>query len=237
MRIVVNALVSAIPPIANVLLVVMIIWLIFAIMGVQFFAGKFYHCVDVESGDRIPRALVPNRIVCENDTSRAWANYVINFDNVGNAYLALLQIATFEGWTMIMQFAIDSPDEIGQQPFPENSINYYVYFVVFIVICSFFLLNLFVGVIIDGFNALKKEYEGSALQMFMTDYQKQYYKTIKKLSTKKPKKTVRRPTNKVAAVLYDIASSSRFEAALAIVILCNVVFIATTHYNQSFVFT
>ena len=41
-QVVVNALVQAIPSIFNVLLVCIIFWLIFAIMGVQLFAGKFY---------------------------------------------------------------------------------------------------------------------------------------------------------------------------------------------------
>jgi hypothetical protein len=40
--VVVNALVQAIPSIFNVLLVCLIFWLIFAIMGVQLFAGKYY---------------------------------------------------------------------------------------------------------------------------------------------------------------------------------------------------
>jgi voltage-gated sodium channel type II alpha len=42
MRIVVNALVQAIPSIFNVLLVCLIFWLIFAIMGVQLFNGKYH---------------------------------------------------------------------------------------------------------------------------------------------------------------------------------------------------
>lgn len=37
-----NALVQAIPSIFNVLLVCLIFWLIFAIMGVQLFAGKYH---------------------------------------------------------------------------------------------------------------------------------------------------------------------------------------------------
>ena len=37
-----NALVQAIPSIFNVLLVCLIFWLIFAIMGVQLFAGKYF---------------------------------------------------------------------------------------------------------------------------------------------------------------------------------------------------
>lgn len=45
-QIVVNALMYAIPSIFNVLLVCLVFWLIFSIMGVQFFGGKFFKCVD-----------------------------------------------------------------------------------------------------------------------------------------------------------------------------------------------
>jgi len=38
----------AIPSIFNVLLVCLLFWLVFSIMGVQFFKGKFYKCVDME---------------------------------------------------------------------------------------------------------------------------------------------------------------------------------------------
>jgi len=46
---VVNALIQAVPSISNVLLVILIFWLIFAIMGVNFFSGKFYKCVDAKN--------------------------------------------------------------------------------------------------------------------------------------------------------------------------------------------
>lgn len=75
MKIVVNALITAVPGIINVLLVVMIIWLIFAIMGVQFFAGKFYMCVDVASGARLPKSLVPNKTACQSQPN-VWQWFV-----------------------------------------------------------------------------------------------------------------------------------------------------------------
>jgi hypothetical protein len=53
MRIVVNALMYAIPSIFNVLLVCLVFWLIFSIMGVQFFRGKFYKCLD-QFGEMLP---------------------------------------------------------------------------------------------------------------------------------------------------------------------------------------
>ena len=53
MKVVVNALVGAIPSIGNVLLVCLIFWLIFSIMGVTLFAGKFRKCIDTFTGEKI----------------------------------------------------------------------------------------------------------------------------------------------------------------------------------------
>ena len=39
----------------------------------------------------------------------------------------------------------------------ESYLGAYIYFVIFIVLGSFFVLNLFVGVIIDNFNSLKRK--------------------------------------------------------------------------------
>ena len=44
MKVVVNALIHCIPAIGNVIMVCLLFWLVFGIMGVQFFAGKFYFC-------------------------------------------------------------------------------------------------------------------------------------------------------------------------------------------------
>ena len=35
------------------------------ILGVNFFAGRFYKCIDVETGDRFSHEVIPNRTVCE----------------------------------------------------------------------------------------------------------------------------------------------------------------------------
>jgi hypothetical protein len=96
MRIVVNALMYAIPSIFNVLLVCLVFWLIFSIMGVQFFGGKFYKCID-EEGEVLPISVVNDRWQCMN-LNYTWVNSKITFDHVGMGYLALFQVATFEGW-------------------------------------------------------------------------------------------------------------------------------------------
>lgn len=37
-----------------------------------------------------------------------WANGPVNFDNVIEAYLSLLQVATFKGWIRLIEDAVDS---------------------------------------------------------------------------------------------------------------------------------
>jgi hypothetical protein len=51
--VVVNALMHAIPSILNVIFVCLVFWLVFAIMGVELFAGKFYECLD-DDGEPLP---------------------------------------------------------------------------------------------------------------------------------------------------------------------------------------
>ncbi len=94
-QVVVNALVGAIPAICNVLVVCLVFWLIFSIMGVQLFAGKFYKCVYINTHDRVNIAEnVTNKIDCLNK-NLTWENSRINFDNVLNGYLALFQVVSY----------------------------------------------------------------------------------------------------------------------------------------------
>ena len=82
----------AIPNIFNVLLVCLVFWLIFSIVGVQIFRGKFYRCIDGE-GERLPHTIVANRTQCA-DKGYRWKNTDVNFDNVVQGYLALLQVVS-----------------------------------------------------------------------------------------------------------------------------------------------
>ena len=110
-RVVVNSLIGAIPAILNVLLVCLVFWLIFSIMGVQLFAGRFYKCV-YPNHTRIPYEIISNKIECLTK-NYTWLNSRINFDNVLNSYLALFQVATFKGWTDIMADASDISQEVS----------------------------------------------------------------------------------------------------------------------------
>jgi hypothetical protein len=151
---VINALGKSIPAILDVLVVCCVFWLIFSIMGVTLFKGKFFKCVDSVTGSTVETVL--NKTECLSLNSTMWYNKKINFDNVAIGYLALLQLATFEGWRELIDAGVDSVD-VDMQPKREANIWANLFFVAFIIFGSFFTLNLFVGVIIDNFNVLKKK--------------------------------------------------------------------------------
>ena len=88
----VNSLFQAIPNIGNVLLVCVMFWLIFSIMGVQFFGGLFYKCVD-SGGTILSATTVPDRNACIA-LNYQWMNSNANFDNALNGFLALLEVVS-----------------------------------------------------------------------------------------------------------------------------------------------
>ncbi|NXW73788.1 SCN5A protein, partial [Hirundo rustica] len=232
MRVVVNALLGAIPSIMNVLLVCLIFWLIFSIMGVNLFAGKFGKCINM-TDENAMISNIDNKTDCEmyNSTGKIfWVNVKVNFDNVGSGYLALLQVATFKGWMDIMYAAVDSREK-DDQPVMESNLYMYLYFVVFIIFGSFFTLNLFVGVIIDNFNQQKKKISGQ--DIFMTEEQKKYYNAMKKLGSKKPQKPIPRPLNRYQGFLFDILTSQMFDVAIMGLICLNMITMMVETYEQS----
>ncbi|XP_076608525.1 sodium channel protein type 4 subunit alpha B [Chaetodon auriga] len=235
MRVVVNALVGAIPSIFNVLLVCLIFWLIFSIMGVNLFAGKFYYCFNETSEEVFSPEDVNNKTEClalikANFTEVRWKNIKVNYDNVGMGYLSLLQVATFKGWMDIMYAAVDSRD-VESQPMYEANLYMYIYFVCFVIFGSFFTLNLFIGVIIDNFNQQKAKLGGT--DIFMTEEQKKYYNAMKKLGSKKPQKPVPRPENKFQGLVFDLVTKQFFDIFIMVLICLNMVTMMVETDEQS----
>ncbi|XP_059674764.1 sodium channel protein type 5 subunit alpha [Gavia stellata] len=224
-KVVVNALLGAIPSILNVLLVCIVFWLLFNIAGVKLLGKKFSKCV-LKKGNI---SLIDNKYNCTmyNGT---WINNDVNFDNVGMGYLALLQVATFKGWMDIMYAAVDSR-KIDDQPKFEAFLAMYMYFVIFIIFGSFFMLNLFIGVVISNFNQQRKKISGKDL--FLTEEQKKYYNALKKLGSKKPQKPIPRPLNVFQGLLFDIVSHKAFDITVVTFICLNMVIMMAENNSQN----
>lgn len=80
------------PAIVNVMLVCLIFWLIFSIVGFQLFGGKFYKCVNASTLDTFSYKVVENKTMCNETAGMRWINSKINFDTSLQGFLALFQV-------------------------------------------------------------------------------------------------------------------------------------------------
>ena len=91
-----NSLVHAVPAIVNVMLVCLIFWLIFSIVGYQLFSGKFYRCVNNKTLEMIDWHIVQKKEQCNKTLGMRWMNAKINFDSSLQGFLALFQVVRME---------------------------------------------------------------------------------------------------------------------------------------------
>jgi len=179
LKVVVDAIFVCLPSFISIALVTSVVYLVFAIMGVQLWSGKFWSCND---GD------VANVTECigtmADGTPRVWDNKPLNFDNVLKAMLTLYEVSTLEIWLDVMYAAMDVPEKLGDQPKKNQSWFYCFYFVIFIVIGSFIMMNLFVGAVVDNFNKIKGEMDKKGA--VMTPEQEAFVQSMKTMFNKKP---------------------------------------------------
>ena len=135
---IVVALFESVGSIINVSFVVMLIWVMFAIYGMNTYMGMFFYCSEDPYG-------LNTKWVCER-AGGEWLRYDANFDNIGQAMLTLFIVSSLEGWPNIMHQAIDITRR-DNGPKKENQPEQMLFFIIFILIGSFFFLNFFIGVL------------------------------------------------------------------------------------------
>ncbi|XP_030081779.1 voltage-dependent calcium channel type A subunit alpha-1 isoform X5 [Drosophila hydei] len=170
LQVVLKSIIKAMAPLLQIGLLVLFAIVIFAIIGLEFYSGALHKtCYSLED---------PNKLVKEgesetpcntdNTTEKAGGSYVCNittsmclekwdgpnsgitsFDNIGFAMLTVFQCITMEGWTSILYWTNDA---LG------SSFNW-IYFVPLIVIGSFFMLNLVLGVLSGEFAKEREKVE------------------------------------------------------------------------------
>ncbi|CAN7996362.1 unnamed protein product, partial [Ixodes hexagonus] len=234
MKLLVDALAASVPSIGNVLVVCAFIWVIFGVVGVSMFSGRLYSCVDSD-GDPMDPDVVPDRETCHM-LGFSWENAQINFDNLADASLALLQVATFEGWIDVAERAMDISG-VDLQPRLEANRWSLLYFALFLVVGAFLVFNLFVGVVIDSFYAKKREATEDSYccltEPAANEAQKRYVRSLRRLISRRPVRMVPRPTGRLRAFLYDVAGSKELKLVSAILVLLDGMLLASEAHNWS----
>ncbi|KAF0700741.1 Aste57867_8796 [Aphanomyces stellatus] len=147
------------------------------------------------------------------------------FDNIFYAVGGLFEMTTMEGWTAVCLACIDSVGENMQGIINHNPIIM-VYWWLYMIICAFFVTNLFIGVLCDSFS---RETYGS----MVTDEQIQWIKLQNKVLTMSPQQIFPRPKNKIRAYAFRLATFQYFEHFITLVILVNTACMAVQVFGQS----
>ena len=94
MKMIVSALLDAGGSILNVIVVILMVWIMFAIFAVNTYKGHFFYCT-IDKYDN------KDQYECENNGGE-WLRYDSNFDDVSQAMTTLFIVSSLEGWPGIM---------------------------------------------------------------------------------------------------------------------------------------
>ncbi|KAG1692321.1 hypothetical protein DVH05_025491 [Phytophthora capsici] len=152
-----------------------------------------------------------------------------NFNNVGNAMISFFEISTTENWALLMVACIDATD-VDMQPIRDNNMWWAAFFVVFMMFGSFFVVNLFVGVIIDNFNKMTDTLGGTFM---LTSEQKKWMKAQKAAAHVGPQRILIPFKHPVRRKIFFFVRHPRFEWFIMICIITNTLLMASQYYGQS----
>ncbi|XP_003381186.1 transporter, cation channel family [Trichinella spiralis] len=156
LQIVLNSVLQAMVPLFHVALLVLFVIIIYAIMGLELFCGKLSRtCVHpdtglpLQGGSSSPCGFGRSARHCSINANCSETKYwpgpnhgITNFDNIGFAMLTVFTCVSQEGWTDVMYWVNDA---VGNE-WP------WIYFVSLVVLGSFFVLNLVLGVLSGEFS-------------------------------------------------------------------------------------
>jgi len=225
LKLAVNSLIRAIPQIANVLIICLLFFLLFGIFGVNFFKGTFFHC-DMTNVPHRFQKVIETSYDCMN-YGGDWVNREENFDNSLSAMLTLFIMCTTEGWVDIMWSGVDSKG-INYEPVKDHRRVWIIFFIVFIIVGSFFILNLFVGVVIDTFHSEKEKLGGYA---FLTEDQMEWVQIKTKLLNAKPIYKIPTPEHPLRQRCKTVADNRKFEGFIMLCIILNTLALAMKWYR------
>ena len=202
LKLVVDAVLGALPKAFTVMVINLLFFVLLAVVGLQNWMGLLGACNDSSVGT--PQectgtwtlldgncALLPTdalEAACRlsptgMDMPRLWAPLTRNFDNIFNSLLTTYEVADGEGWPNIMWPVVDAPQSPELPSKRDNSLAVALWFIVVQILLGAFLLELFTGMIIDYYNHLKEHSEGAGL---LTPAQQQWVREAKMILTVNP---------------------------------------------------
>ncbi|XP_077360073.1 voltage-dependent T-type calcium channel subunit alpha-1G isoform X13 [Festucalex cinctus] len=237
LKLVVETLMSSLKPIGNIVVICCAFFIIFGILGVQLFKGKFFVC----QGEDVKN--ITNRSDCLQASYR-WVRHKYNFDNLGQALMSLFVLASKDGWVDIMYDGLDAVG-VDQQPVMNYNPWMLLYFISFLLIVAFFVLNMFVGVVVENFHKCRRHQEAEEAKRREEKRLKRMEKKRRNLmvpgvswalsegtlkeAQSKPYYSDYSPTR---LIIHKLCTSHYLDLFITIVIGLNVITMSMEHYQQ-----
>ena len=229
LRLVVASLLSSVSPMTNVMFLGFVLFAIYGILGVQLMGGLFYRCNDDSVAERA--ACVGTYIDAAGLVKeRLWRNSLFNFDNVFHAMLSLFVVSTMDNWMDLAYMGMDST-QVDQQPQRNNRPYMVLFFIAFIILGSFFWVNILVSVIVDQYCRVQSETGRIA---FATEGQKQWMQALRmKKYENEMKRKAKFPKGKLRQFIFLLVQHPNFETFIIVCIILNAAVKATLHADQT----
>ncbi|KAG2214396.1 hypothetical protein INT47_000952 [Mucor saturninus] len=207
----------------------------FALYGQNIFMGLFYNCND---GDEMTKFGCLNEGMLDMQEPqpdgatmympRIWANpYVYSFDSFWSSLLILFEIASGEGWVDVLatSMSVMGKDQATQQ---DASQLWGIFFMVYNLAGSVFVISLFLGVVIENFTRRN----GTA---YLTGDQRRWLDLKKLLNQIRPAKRPKvMPSNPFRKICFNLTVEKRgkFYKFMTFIISLNILFLCTDSAND-----
>ncbi|MED6281276.1 Voltage-dependent T-type calcium channel subunit alpha-1H, partial [Characodon lateralis] len=184
------------------------------------FKGKFFYC------DGLNLSNITNKTECLQAGFR-WIRRKYNFDNLGQALMSLFVLSCKDGWVSIMYDGLDAVG-VDQQPKRNNNPWMLLFFISFLLIVSFFVLNMFVGVVVENFHKCRQQQEEEEARLREEKRQKRLEKRRRR-ALEKPYFSDYSPLRRS---IHTVCTSHYLDLFITIIIFTNLLTMSMEHYNQ-----
>ncbi|XP_061701747.1 voltage-dependent T-type calcium channel subunit alpha-1H isoform X2 [Syngnathoides biaculeatus] len=220
LKLVVETLITSLRPIGNIVLICCAFFIVFGILGVQLFKGKFYHCEGLNTKN------ITNKSDCLH-ANYSWIRRKYNFDNLVQALMSLFVLSCKDGWVNIMYDGLDAVG-VDQQPVRNHNPWMLLYFISFLLIVSFFVLNMFVGVVVENFHKCRQDQEEEEARL----REEKRLKIIEKKRRKAKQRPYYADYSTPRLTIHTLCTSHYLDLFITFIICINVFTMSIEHYNQ-----
>lgn len=208
----------------------------FALYGQNIFMGLFYNCNDddvLQKDTCLHEGMMSMQEPQPDDAAvympRIWNNpYVYSFDSFWSSLLILFEICSGEGWIDVLttSMSIMGKDLATQQ---DASQLWGIFFMVYNLAGSVFVISLFLGVVIENFTRRN----GTA---YLTSDQRRWLDLKKLLNQIRPAKRPKvMPTNSIRKMCFNLTVEKRgnFYKFMTVIVSLNILFMCTDSARES----